>query len=106
MSANDTNQGHNSEVAAVQTALRNAGQYIHQLPAQERRIAALAARGVPAWEIAQAERISDAAVRRTILSVVHAVSGDTFPSFETGGFGSDTAGSAEDTPWGNDAKRR
>lgn len=81
-----------SEAAAERTAraLAGAGAYIQSLPATERRIASLAAEGAPLWEIAQEVGLSEAAVARTVDSVVAAVTGREVSPVETGGLGSDT----------------
>ena len=70
--------------------LDGARAYIQTLPAQERRIATLAANGAPVWEIAQEVRMSEAAVARTLDGVVAAVTGREVTPVETGGLGADT----------------
>ena len=63
---------------------------IHTLPDLERRIATLAAEGMPVWEIAQETGVSEAAVWRTVDGVIAAITGREITPVETGGFGSDT----------------
>jgi hypothetical protein len=75
---------------SVRRALAEATAYIQTLPSVERRVAALAAEGVPAWEIAQETGQSEAAVWRTLDGVVAAVSGREVAQVETGGLGADT----------------
>ncbi len=70
--------------------LDGARAYIQTLPDVERRIATLAADGVPTWEIAQQTKMSEAAVSRTLDGVVAAVTGRERAQVETGGFGADT----------------
>jgi hypothetical protein len=70
--------------------LRESHEYILALPSEERHIAALAAEGMPVWEIAQQLRISDAAVARVIDRVVAALTGREIDPVETGGLGADT----------------
>ena len=76
-----------TEIARVLTEARS---YIQTLPSQERHIATLAAGGMPVWEIAQEVRVSEAAVARTLDSVVAAVTGREVTPVETGGLGADT----------------
>ena len=77
-------------MAGIARRLQGAEAYIQTLPQQERRMATLAADGVPAWEIAQETGVSEAAVWRTLDGVVAAVTGRPVQKVETGGFGSDT----------------
>ena len=79
-----------SGTAGTAELLAGAHAYIHALPAVERQIATLAAHGAPIWEIAQTMRLSEAAVARTIDSVIAAVSGRDITPVETGGLGADT----------------
>ena len=82
--------GPGAEGGETARQLAGAHAYIQTLPAQERRIASLAAGGAPIWEIAQQVGVSDAAVARTIDGVVAAVTGREVAPVETGGLGGDT----------------
>ena len=73
-----------------QRLLSGAQSLIRTLPDLERRIATLAAQGMPAWEIAQETHISEAAVWRALDGVIAAATGREVTPVETGGFGSDT----------------
>jgi hypothetical protein len=64
--------------------------YIQTMPPVERRIATLAAGGMPVWEIAQETRESEGAVWRTLDGVIAAVTGREIEPVETGGLGADT----------------
>jgi hypothetical protein len=70
--------------------LSGAQAYIQTLPAVERRIATLAANGMPVWEIAQQTRESEGAVWRTLDGIVAVVTGRDVEPVETGGLGADT----------------
>jgi hypothetical protein len=70
--------------------LSGAQTYINTLPAVERRIATLAASGMPVWEIAQQTRESEGAVRRTLDGIIAVVTGREVEPVETGGLGADT----------------
>lgn len=76
--------------AEMARLLGGARAYIQTLPAQERRIATLAADGAPIWEIAQTMSLSQGAVARTLDGVVAAVTGREVTPVETGGLGADT----------------
>jgi hypothetical protein len=76
--------------AEIARLLAEAPAYLQTLPAQERRIASLAAGGAPVWAIAQEIRISDAAVARTLDGIVAALTGRELHPVETGGLGADT----------------
>ena len=82
--------GTGSETNEIARTLAGARAYIQTLPAQERRIATLAANGSPVWEIAHELQISDAAVARTLDGIVAAVTGREVNPVETGGLGADT----------------
>ena len=70
--------------------LSGAQHYIQTLPAVERRIATLAASGMPVWEIAQQTRESEGAVSRTLDGILAVVTGRAVEPVETGGLGADT----------------
>lgn len=70
--------------------LSGAHAYIQTLPTVERRIANLAAGGMPVWEIAQQTRESEGAVWRTLDGIVAVVTGRDIEPVETGGLGADT----------------
>ncbi|HKG25636.1 MAG TPA: hypothetical protein VKB09_08295 [Thermomicrobiales bacterium] len=70
--------------------LSGAHAYIQTLPAVERRIANLAASGMPVWQIAQQTRESEGAVWRTLDGIVAVVTGREVEPVETGGLGADT----------------
>ncbi|MDQ3856755.1 MAG: sigma-70 region 4 domain-containing protein [Chloroflexota bacterium] len=70
--------------------LSGATAYIHTLPEPERRMAMLAAGGVPVYEIAQEVGITEAAVWRTLSGVLAAVTGRQVTPVETAGLGADT----------------
>lgn len=74
----------------LRQALAGAEAYIRTLPSIERRIALLAAEGMPAWAIAHEVGISEPAVWRTLDGVIATISGREIEPFETGGIGSDT----------------
>ncbi len=82
--------GPGSATDEIARALAGARAYIQTLPAQERRIATLAADGTPVWAIAQEVQVSDAAVARTLDGVIAAVTGREVSPVETGGLGADT----------------
>jgi hypothetical protein len=70
--------------------LSEAQAYIQTLPPVERRIATLAASGMPVWEIAQQTRESEGAVWRTLDGIIAVVTGREIEPVETGGLGADT----------------
>jgi hypothetical protein len=70
--------------------LSGAQTYIQTLPGVERRIATLAAGGMPVWEIAQQTRESEGAVSRTLDGIIAVVTGRSIDPVETGGLGADT----------------
>jgi DNA-binding NarL/FixJ family response regulator len=76
--------------AATVRLLRDAPAYILALPPQDRRIASLAADGVPIWAIARQVGISDQAVAHRLDNLVAALSGRDVEPVETGGLGADT----------------
>ena len=82
--------GPGSATDEIARTLAGARAYIQTLPAQERRIATLAADGTPVWAIAQEVQVSDAAVARTLDGVIAAVTGRQVAPVETGGLGADT----------------
>ena len=100
-----TNHRPEADEAARETAraLAGAGHYIDGLPGQERRIAELAADGVPVWSIAAELGISDAAVSSTLARIVAVVAGRSGERVEVGGLGSDTDpgihGGYDEAPW-------
>jgi len=100
-----TNHRPEADAAARETAriLAGAGHYIDGLPGQERRIAELAADGVPVWSIASELGVSDEAVASAIARVVAVVSGRSGDRVEVGGLGSDTDpgihGGYDEAPW-------
>lgn len=75
---------------SIAASLSGAGAYLQTLPAVERHVATLAAKGATIPEIAAETSQSEAAVARTIDGVLAAVTGRQHDQFETGGFGSDT----------------
>jgi DNA-binding NarL/FixJ family response regulator len=70
--------------------LKESHDYILGLPAEERRIATMAANGAPVWEIAQEMRISEGAVAHTLDRIVAVLTGRDLEQVETGGLGADT----------------
>jgi hypothetical protein len=70
--------------------LSGAQTFIRTLPTVERRIALMAAQGIPVWKIAQELRISDAAVWHTLDGVIAVITGRELAPVETGGLGADT----------------
>ncbi|MDP9383503.1 MAG: hypothetical protein M3Q29_25835 [Chloroflexota bacterium] len=80
----------NEDASELSRMLNGARAYIHTLPGLERRVATLAADGMPTWEIALETGMSEGAVARTLDGVVATVSGRPVAKVETGGFGSDT----------------
>lgn len=70
--------------------LANATAFIHTLPDVERKIASLAARGAPVWQIASETRLSEAAVWRTLDGILAVLTGRPIDPVETGGLGADT----------------
>jgi hypothetical protein len=75
---------------SIAEALSGAGAYVRALPAFERHVATLAAKGSSIPEIAAETGQSEAAVARTIDAVLAAVSGRHRDPVETGGLGADT----------------
>ena len=71
-------------------SLAGARTYIQTLPSVERRIATMAADGAPVWEIAQATRMSEDAIARTLDRVMEAICGRQVNPVETGGLVADT----------------
>lgn len=88
--SDDAPPGPGAHERDIASALADARAYIDALPPQERRVADLAATGLPVWEIAQQVGIADAAVARIIDGVVAAVTGRPIFPVETGGLGADT----------------
>jgi hypothetical protein len=110
MAGNDALPCPGAREQEIAKALDGAHAYIEALPSQERRVAALAAAGVPGWEIAQAVGISDAAVSRIIDGVLAAITGRPIHPVETGGLGADTdpgvSGGYDEQAWEENVPER